>query len=289
MHQNISVVVFTFNEIRRLPLLYENLKGFASIYVFDGGSTDGTKEFCEKNNVHFFLRPKILSNSFNVLLKDDFQFAFDSVPTDYVLIANCSHFYPSQLLRCLSSIADEDSFSAVYHDILIYRYGKLIHQPFFRRRASACNFYKKSSVDFSETILHDPAPVRVSSDEAKHLKPVNELSIHLFHDEDCYSLNQKHIKYAEIEAMEMYESSPRPSYVGFYGLLIRPLFKFIYHYIRSGAIIRGVPGLIYSISLLELECNKAIFLWEIQHQTGKEKARTLNDRLRSEKIKMSNF
>lgn len=289
MHQDISVVVFTFNEIRRLPLLYANLKGFASIYVFDGGSTDGTMEFCKKNGIHFLLRPKIASNPFNVLLKEDFQFAFDSVPTDYVLIANCSHFYPNQLLQSLSSIADEGSYRAIYHDVIMYRYGRLIHQPFFRRRSSACNFYKKSAVDFSDSILHDPAPVRAGEGEALRLKPINELSIHLFHDEDCSSLNQKHIKYAEIEAMEMHEKTLGHPYIGFYGLLISPLFKFIYHYIRSGAIIRGMPGLIYSISLLELEFNKAIFLWEMQNQTGKERSKMLNDRLRSEKNQASNF
>ena len=58
MNKNITAMVFTLNEERRLPYVYENLKNFCKIIVFDGGSTDGTLDYCKNNNIKYLSRPE---------------------------------------------------------------------------------------------------------------------------------------------------------------------------------------------------------------------------------------
>ena len=59
MNKNITAIVFTRNEISRLPFVIDNLKGFCDIIVYDGGSTDGTLDYCNKNNVKYVIRPEL--------------------------------------------------------------------------------------------------------------------------------------------------------------------------------------------------------------------------------------
>ena len=76
--------------------------------------------------------------------------------------------------------------------------------------------------------------------------------------------------------------------IGIYGILFRPFSKFIYHYIRSGAILKGVEGLIYSLALLELEFSKSIMLWEFNNQCVRNQAIQKNHAIRSKFLEQLN-
>ena len=70
MNNNITAMIFTFNEERRLPFIYDNLKEFCQIIVFDGGSSDGTEKFCNDNNISpDFIHIDVEGAEYNVFMK----------------------------------------------------------------------------------------------------------------------------------------------------------------------------------------------------------------------------
>ena len=54
MNKNITAIVFARNEEKRILSIFQNLKGFCEIIVFDGGSTDSTEKLC-KQKINFYL------------------------------------------------------------------------------------------------------------------------------------------------------------------------------------------------------------------------------------------
>lgn len=258
MNKNITAMVFTLNEERRLPYVYENLKNFCEVIVFDGGSTDGTQEYCENNNIKFLSRPKETDE----MRLSGFAWAYANSPTEYVLHVICSHFYPKELLHRFSEIANENKLAAVYHDVVVYRYGAIVHKPIVRRISSGCNFYKKSIINFKNSKIHDELAISFDASTMQRLEARDDLSLHLFQDEDCNSYTIKTLGYAIREANLRFGSGQR---IGFFGLLFKPLMKFVYSYFRCGAFMRGEPGLVYSILNLIYEFHISILLWELCH------------------------
>ena len=283
MNKNITIMIFTRNEENRLPYIYENLKNFCEIIVFDGGSTDGTLDYCDKNNIKYLIRPAHAAD--DTLEENTYKWAHENVSTEYVLNVICSHFYPKELLDKFSNIADENRLEAVYHDVVVHRYGQVVHKPILRRVASACNFYKKSTVNFEQAKIHDELAIQFNKDNMIRLDARDELSLHLFQDDDCHGFINKTSKYATIEANQRFMAGKK---VGFTGVFFKPLLRFFYSYFRSGAFIHGMPGLIYSVLNLVYDFNVNIVLWELSHDLSQRKVIEKNNLVREKLIKNSN-
>ena len=266
MNNNITAIVFAKNEERRLPFVHRNLKNFCEIIVFDGGSTDGTQAYCNKNGLKFVSRPKDECDA-----KSKMQFVYENTPTDYVINVYCAHLYPKSLLDLFAEIADENQKSAVFHDVVIYRYGDVVHRPFFRRISSACVFYKKSIITFEKSKIHDELAISFDEKVMVRLPGRDELSLHLFQDEDCESFTKKTINYEAMEAKQRFAAGERMSGMR---LLAGPVFRFIYRYFRTGAVTKGSKGLVYSVMNLIYDFNVSIILWELTMQL------TFNDAIR---------
>lgn len=260
MNKNITAIVFIRNEEKRISAVYENLKDFCPIIVFDGGSTDGTEEFCKKNNIKFVRRPP--GNLWEERVKS-IPWVYENTPTEYVIHVYGAHFYPRPLLEKFSAIANENKKLAVYHDVVIYRYGEIVHRPIIRRIASTSVFCKKSIINLESAKIHDEFSIEFDEKTMIRLPGRDELSLHLFQDEDCESFTKKTITYEVLEARQRFAAGERMS--GF-GLLVGPIRRFIYQYFRAGSFMRGSKGLVYSVLNLIYDFNTSIILWELTNQ-----------------------
>ena len=81
MNKNITAIVFARNELRRLPYVIDNLKGFCEIIVCDGGSTDGTLDYCNKNNIKYVVRPEFRPREANMEKNMMLDFSKDFINT----------------------------------------------------------------------------------------------------------------------------------------------------------------------------------------------------------------
>lgn len=271
-------MILVKDEAHRLPLIFENLKDFAEIVVFDGGSTDDTKEVCERYGVEFVSRPPEM----RAIVGGDIKFSMERVKTPYVLYVNCSHYYPLQLLDEFKRVAEEGKYSAVYHDIVIYTYGQVVHRPFFRRRSSATNFYRVDSVNFSHSVVHHEAPVEIPDTLKWYVPAVDDYAIHLFRDYDVKKAESNHSFYGDQDAQLRFDSGTRTSA---YRIVWRPLKYFLYQYIRCGSIRYGVAGFIYATLYAQLEMNIQMKIWELQSNCQLGEMMDEHLKLRSEMYK----
>jgi glycosyltransferase involved in cell wall biosynthesis len=280
MNINITAIVFARNEENRILSIFQNLKDFCEIIVFDGGSTDGTEEICKQNNIKFVQRPKGDTWSERV---NSLPWVYENTPTEYVLHVYGSHHYPRQLLELFSSVANENSKTAIFHDVVIYRYGDVVHRPTFRRISSACVFCKKSTVDFSKSKIHDEFSISFDEKKMVRLPGRDELSLHLFQDEDCESFTKKTINYVAIEARQRFATGERMTGSK---LFFGPLGRLIYQFFRTGSYSKGSKGLVYSILNLIYDFNVSIILWELTNQLTYEDAVTRNNEKKSQLFKL---
>jgi hypothetical protein len=282
-NNSITALVFTLNEERRIRFVLDNLKDYCNIMILDGGSTDDTEKICGEYGVIFLRRPECSSN--DEMRLGSLKWAYEQAETDYVMHVYCSHFYPPQLLDVFDRLTQKNNLDAIYHDVVVLRYGQVVHRPLVRRISSACVLYKKSIINFHESKIHDELAIQFNSESMIRLNAVDELSLHVFQDEDYLSTEKKHLGYAKTEADQMLKSGYKK--VVRYDLFLGPLFRFIYYYFRSGAFVNGVPGLIYAIALFQYDLSKNTFLWEMQNSLERPQAIIANDVLRRNLISQS--
>lgn len=256
MNKNITAIVFTKNEERRIPFIYGNFKNFCEIIVFDGGSNDGTEDFCKQNKIKFVSRPPDDSEMGLQALK----WVYENTPTNYVIHVYCAHFFPQQLLDQFAQVADENQKAAVFHDVLVYRYGVVVHRPHFRRISSGCNFYKKSIINFKGSKIHDELAISFDAEEMIRLPGCDNLSLHLIIEDDCEKFTRKTIGYAVTEARQRFAGGER---LGAIGVVYGPVARFLYRYIRLGSFSKGAEGLLYAILNFVYDMHVSIILWEL--------------------------
>lgn len=273
--KKITAVILAKDEAHRLPLIFENLKNFCESIVFDGGSTDGTQQVCQRYGAVFVERPP----EAGLVVSGDIKFAYSYVKTPYVLFINCSHYYPQRLLEEFKRVANDEIYHAVYHDVLTYSYARVVHRPFFRRRSSATSFFRLDAVNFSRSILHNETPVVISENLKLKLPAKDEYSIHLFRDYDVKKAEENHSKYSSIDAKHRIEMGMRTNTRR---LILKPLKHFFHQYIRCGSILYGVEGLIYSLLFAQLELNVQLKMWEIQSGHNIDSIRKKNIEIRRE-------
>lgn len=274
MNVNITAFVLTLNEERRLPLVIKNLSGFCKIVVFDGGSTDKTEEICKRNNIEFISRPRFDTNLSNEPLK----WILKQIETDYVLHVSTAHFYPYKLLSELSNIANKNIYDAVFHDVIIYKYGSIVQRPLIRRISSGCNFYKKHAINLEVYKIHANLNIEYDEERMIRLAPSKDLSLHLFHDYDCETFTLKTIQYAVQEARQRFTNGER---VGYIDLFIKPFMLGMYRHLRLGSVRYGLRGLVHTILDYIYQLQVTIIIWELQNNLTDGGTQAKNESTRS--------
>lgn len=247
--------ILSNNEGPRLELVLQNLHKFMPCVVFSSENNENTKNICKKFGAEYKVRPEKYNTFFN---SNTAAWMFSMVSQEYVLIVNCSHFYPKALLKTFVEVAENGVYDCVFNDVVIHTYAKVVHRAFFRRRSSACIFFKKSSIDFTTAGIHNEIPI--SEKANRYICPaIDEFSVKMFRDHLIIGVSHLHTKYAAVEAEERFKKGMRAGPISALG---KCLLAFLRQYIRCGSILYGSEGLIHSIIQAKMELIIQIQIWE---------------------------
>jgi len=158
-----------------------------------------------------------------------------------------------------------------------------VHRPLFRRISSACVFYKKSIITLEKSKIHDELAIAFDENTMVRLPGRDDLSLHLFQDEDCESFTKKTINYQALEAKQRFDAGERMTGAR---LLFAPVGRFIFRYLRTGSFSKGSKGLVYSVLNFIYDLNVCIILWELSNQITYERAIKKNTEKRAQLLDM---
>jgi len=276
MQSNISFILFSYNEEKRIEYIVRNLVPYGEVYLLDGGSTDRTGEIAEKFGAKFYLRPD--RTSVSVETQANLDFVRGLVKTDWIFWSYVDNFLPKTLLEKMVEISNQDKYKSVFVPIFTYMWGE-IRQPVIK--ASYSNFFRKEMVDMSHNHIHGSGDFLGTKNEVLHLPMKQEYAICHF---SLYDLNKYitgHLRYANAEAEEKYQFGRRFSIFYMLGSMLRYFYLFYKTGFKAGA--RGLYGallytcfrLMVSVRLYELEHN--LTLESIEHEFVKKKKQMVED------------
>ena len=161
--------------------------------------------------------------------------------TDYVFFCIASFYISLKLLNIFDQVSKHATHDAIKHANVYWSFGALIQQPTILSRSGSCHFFNKHKVDLDRVAIHNEFPI---NKDAKFLvlPPDVNHALNVFRDDDMVVVAQKHIDYAEREALQRLEKSKK---VTFFTIVYKTIYAFINNYIRMGGFRAGTPGLIY--------------------------------------------
>jgi glycosyltransferase involved in cell wall biosynthesis len=238
-----TVAIPAYNEENRIEDVIKNYIHFTNdIIVVDKYSTDKTSEICKKfKNVRVVNYPSGIDESQQTKMVNDLAY------NDWILYATCSEIATISLLNELNkvvSIANENNYKAAVFNRISYTSGVVTHDlknlysDF--KNGIYTRFLNKNFIDLENARIHFEAPVLANTNEIY----IIDYKIPLIHirNDDVSSSEQKHSRYAEIEAKSLLKKGITGSYYRLFG---RTLYNFIKMY--RGNFKVGYPGFVTSI------------------------------------------
>ncbi|KKQ40660.1 MAG: Glycosyl transferase, group 2 family protein [Candidatus Magasanikbacteria bacterium GW2011_GWA2_37_8] len=255
MKTNITFLIFTYNEEKRIGFVIRNLIKYGEVLVLDDGSTDKTKEITEKLGGRFVVRPKL--KIYYAENQEMFNFIKPLVNTDWVFWGYTDNFMPKSLLDKLVEITKSDIYKYVFLPINTYNLGKTDYPM---EKGYSPRFFMKDYVDFSDNYVHGIGRFVGSADEVLKLPMEEKYSIRHFSVYDIKKFVTNHMRIADIEANERFVVKKRFS---IFRMLVSML-RYFYIYYRNGYK-NGSVGLISALSMSFFRFMMFARLYEIEN------------------------
>lgn len=227
---NISFVLFACNEEKRIGYAIRNFLSYGDVYVFDGGSTDKTKEICESLGAHFFSRPS--REKAHVETQENFEFIKSKIITDWIYWGYVDNIAPKNLLEKLAEISTQEKIKMVLIPLYTYLWGNTEHCA---HKGYSPMFFHKDFVDFSRNYIHGMGQFLGSSEQCLKLPNRSEFALHHFSTYDIAKFVKGHLRYAEEEASAKFNAGKKFGVIRMFAAMLR--YCWIYRRsLKSGAL-----------------------------------------------------
>lgn len=224
-------MLITYNEEVHIDAVLENLNFADEIIVVDSFSTDSTVARIKKHP-----KVKLIQRPFKNFT-DQKSFAMAQASNNWILFLDADERVTDKLQKeILTTVQKNDSADAYYFYRTFMFQNKILH---FSGWQSDKNFrlFKKSNVKFTnDRIVHETLLVNGRVDTLQ-----NKLIHYSYKNYEDYK--GKMIKYGQMRAQEELAKNYDPNV---YHLMLRPLYKFLNHYIVRMGILDGKKGMIIS-------------------------------------------
>ncbi|MDD2757940.1 MAG: glycosyltransferase [Patescibacteria group bacterium] len=234
---NITFVLFARNEEKRILYAIRNLKNYGAVIVLDGGSTDQTKELCEKAGAQFVLRP--FSDKPQVETQENFEFIKRKIQTDWIYWGYVDNLAPKSLLEKLTEISMQNKVKMVLIPLYTYLWGNTRH---YAHKGYSPFFYHKDFMDYSQNNIHGMGKFLGTKKQILKLPDKEEFALKHFSVYNIGKFVGSHWRYAEEEALEKYRRGKKFSVLRMLAGMIR------YWWIYRKSLKNGSLGLIIVLS-----------------------------------------
>lgn len=274
---NITCILFTYNEERRIKYALRNLQYLGDIIIIDNYSTDRTRDIAAgyTEYIYQFKNPGFTEH------ESVADFALSKVKTRWVYWAYASDILPKSLLYKLSEISMQNSYKV----ILIYRksisYGRETRN--WGHSAVSLRFFVKGSIDFHGNTIHKFGKIIVPKKEILSLPVTDDLAIWQFRDYDTIKIELVHSGYVEIEARSDYEIFKKR--FSLWRILILPFKEFVSSYLRHGAFRFGWPAFFNAVWRMMLRFNIEARIWELENKMTLKSVQALHASIKEELLK----
>jgi len=257
MNENYTVLAFIKDEPLRIVSIIRNFHERAKILALLDSEDTTTKSILIENSIEYRIRPDNLIRG----EREETEWILKQSSTDYVFICYASFYISLKLLNIFDQVSKHATHDAIKHANVYWSFGAIIQQPTFIKRSGSCHFFNRQKVDLDRVFIHHEFAI---NKDAKFLVLPPDLNhaLNVFRDDDMMVVAQKHISYAEREALQRLEKSKK---VTFFTIVYKTIYAFINNYIRMGGFRAGTPGLIYHTHYAIYQFLVYSRIWEYQN------------------------
>lgn len=242
----VSVTIVAHNEAKRIGACVDSVSWADEIIVIDAGSTDGTREICQKRGA------LVLQHPWQGYAAQK-NFAISKASHSWILSLDADERVSPELAEEILSVLSGDAPVAGYRvprkNIFFgrwLRHGDL--WPDYQIR-----LFRRDAGVFREKSVHESVVVQGRVDVLS--SPLEHYSY-----DSLFDFFQRQVKYARLSAEDLFSRGERP---GIGDFVIRPLWRFFKSYILKMGLRDGVNGLWVSVGSACYVFMRAAFLWEL--------------------------
>lgn len=264
---NITFVIFTYNEERRIEKVIKNFKDYGRILISDNNSTDSTREIAKKYNCDILLRTNDYVYVENQELVNQI---YESVETDWIYWGFADEMLEKRTLDKIIDIVKSDKFDIIDIDRKNYNDGKFAHEFFHSYVFKA---FKRHAIDFSNNKIHGMGKPMISEDRIYKMESC--FYIHHFSNYTAASYLNTINRYTEEEALGYEKTNFSLSKVLF--LFIKRIIK---NYFFDKGYKLGQTGLNAILMTICYEWVKQVKIYENSNNLTRRTIEDKNDRIR---------
>lgn len=242
MKSNISFILFTYNEEKRISYAVKNFINYGRVIILDGGSNDKTKEISESLGAEFFVRP--VSKKIHGETQENLNFVKNIIKTDWIYWGYTDNIAPKELVEKMVEISNQDKVKLVNLPLYTYLWGNTEN---YIQKSYAPFFFHKDFVDFTNNYTHGFGKFLGDDNQKIFLENKEEYAIKHFSTYSIHKFVLNHLRYAEDEALEKYERGEKFSLIKTLAAMIRYI------------LIYGKEGYKYGILGILIVLNYAFF------------------------------
>jgi glycosyltransferase involved in cell wall biosynthesis len=254
MQNNITFILFTFNEEKRISYVIRNFIKYGEVMLFDGGSTDKTQEIAESLGAKFFTRPP--NNKAQVETETIFNFIKERVKTDWIYWGYTDNIAPKSLVEKMVDISRQEHYKMVLVPLFTYLWGDTTN---FALKSHGQFLFHKDYLDFSKNYIHGMGAFKGTPDQALKWPLKGEYALRHFSTYNIKKFVMGHLNYGEAEALEKFERGKKYST----SRMLAAMARYCWIYRRS--LRAGALGLIIMLSYAFFRLMTYARLYELEH------------------------
>ncbi len=229
MNNNISFILFAYNEEKRIEYAIKNFIRYGKVYILDGGSTDNTQKIAESLGATFHTRPP--SKVINVETQTNFEFIKSLIDTDWIYWGYVDNIAPQTLMDRIIEITKENKYKSIMIPLYTYLWGNTKN---YALRSHAPFVFHKDYMDFTNNYIHGIGQFLGKNEERITLPNKEEFALKHFSTYNVTKFVGGHIKYSELEAKEKFEKNKKFSLTRLFAAMLLYAYIFGKYNYRNG-------------------------------------------------------